>query len=124
MKLKEYAMSGRGKRSRDDEDVWNVPGGYMGMKKSKLEEQYSEQAAAAAALTVRLPHTRILLHIPTAAKRERTRLQEDFFWTPMPMPAAEQWCRRSNQRAPCHIRLYIQYMFKWAYGLFSIRICL
>jgi len=41
-------MSGRGKRSRDDEDVWNVPGGYMGMKKSKLEEQYSEQAAAAA----------------------------------------------------------------------------
>ena len=35
--------------------------------------------AAAAALTVRLPHTRILLHIPTAAKRERTRLQEDFF---------------------------------------------
>ena len=35
--------------------------------------------AAAAALAVRLPHTRILLHIPTAAKRERTRLQEDFF---------------------------------------------
>ena len=31
---------GRGKKK----DVWDVEGGYMGMKKQKLEEQFREQA--------------------------------------------------------------------------------
>eukprot|EP00092_Neocalanus_flemingeri_P019536 GFUD01021166.1.p1 GENE.GFUD01021166.1~~GFUD01021166.1.p1 ORF type:complete len:1198 (-),score=318.87 GFUD01021166.1:3570-7163(-) len=36
---------GRGKRGRPKEkDIWDVEGGYMGMKKAKLLEQYSEQA--------------------------------------------------------------------------------
>ena len=33
----------RGKRGRP-KDIWDVDGGYMGMKKQKLLEQYSEQA--------------------------------------------------------------------------------
>jgi len=36
---------GRGKRGRPKEkDIWDVEGGYMGMKKQKLLEQFSEQA--------------------------------------------------------------------------------
>lgn len=36
---------GRGKRGKPKEkDIWDVDGGYMGMKKQKLLEQFSEQA--------------------------------------------------------------------------------
>ena len=33
---------GRGRKERK-RDVWDVEGGYMGMKKQKLEEQFKEQ---------------------------------------------------------------------------------
>ena len=36
---------GGGKRERK-KDVWDVEGGYMGVKKQKLEEQFSEQVFA------------------------------------------------------------------------------
>ena len=34
----------RGKRGRPTDDVWNGHGGYMGIKKAKLNEQFTEQA--------------------------------------------------------------------------------
>ena len=36
---------GGGKRERK-KDVWDVEGGYMGVKKQKLEEQFTEQVFA------------------------------------------------------------------------------
>ena len=33
---------GRGRKEKK-KDVWDVEGGYMGMKKQKLEEQFKEQ---------------------------------------------------------------------------------
>ena len=41
-----FQMSRRGGGSRgrmQKKDVWDVEGGYMGMKKQKLEEQFKEQ---------------------------------------------------------------------------------
>ena len=38
---------GRGGRKEKKKDVWDVEGGYMGMKKQKLEEQFKEQVCPA-----------------------------------------------------------------------------
>ena len=37
---------GRGGRKEKKKDVWDVEGGYMGMKKQKLEEQFKEQVCS------------------------------------------------------------------------------
>ena len=37
---------GRGGGRRKEKDVWDVEGGYMGMKKQKLEEQFKEQVCS------------------------------------------------------------------------------
>lgn len=36
---------GRGRKEKK-KDVWDVEGGYMGMKKQKLEEQFKEQVCS------------------------------------------------------------------------------
>ena len=40
------ACRGRGRRGKrvKEKDVWDVEGGYMGVKKQKLEEQFSKDA--------------------------------------------------------------------------------
>ena len=40
-----FRGGGGGKRERK-KDVWDVEGGYMGVKKQKLEEQFTEQVFA------------------------------------------------------------------------------
>ena len=37
---------GLGGRKERKKDVWDVDGGYMGMKKQKLEEQFKEQVCS------------------------------------------------------------------------------
>ena len=37
---------GQGGRKEKKKDVWDVEGGYMGMKKQKLEEQFKEQVCS------------------------------------------------------------------------------